>query len=113
MTDEFQPAWWQLKKPIISSSTGLWSAMACIVCLIACGMVFLLNELYESRKSQKKSQELPMDEPKIKGKDTLPAIYAFSGTLGLLILLRIFNGIERYRKTANTDTQNINDILGD
>ena len=109
---DFEPAWWQLKKPIISYRVVNSILIICIMGLFVCGMVFLLNEIYEGRKSSKKSQEIPMSEPRLKGKDTLPAIYAFSGTLGLLILLRIFNGIERYHKTANTDTQNINNMLG-
>jgi hypothetical protein len=93
--DDFKPAWWQLKKPIIPSRVVDSILIICIIGLFTCAMVFLVNHhMYEARKSSKKSQEISMSEPKIKGKDTLPAIYAFSGTLGLLILLRVFNVTE-------------------
>jgi hypothetical protein len=92
--DDFKPAWWQLKKPIIPYRVVESILIICIMGLFTCAMVFLVNHMYEARKSSKKSQEIPMSEPKIKGKDTLPAIYAFSGTLGLLILLRVFHVTE-------------------
>ena len=61
---------------------------------MTCGLVFFANAIYEHRQSSKKPQEIPMDEPKIKGKETLPAIYAFISTLVLLGLLRFFNVTE-------------------